>query len=164
MKIRRLLLAACAGIAVVVILALAGSAYWAHKRTPFEDGPKLISALQAFSRDQTAGGRQLPPEVSLQDLLRGGYLTTNDVRAFEGMEVTFNTQADDTHPEMILARARMADGQFICLMADGSVQQFTSSRLKEAVEGSGRQSGSTNRSRPVRFETNQTSPAASPAR
>ena len=149
---------------MVVILALAGSAYWAHKRTPFEDGPKLISALQAFSRDQTAGGRQLPPEVSLQDLLRGGYLTTNDVRAFEGMEVTFNTQADDTHPEMILARARMADGQFICLMADGSVQQFTSSRLKEAVEGSGRQSGATNRSRPVRFETNQTSPAASPAR
>jgi hypothetical protein len=137
MKVWRMLLVAGAGIALVVVVALAVSAYWEHKQTPFQNTPKLISALQAFSRDQTAGGRQLPAEVSLQDLLRGGYVTTNDVSAFAGMEVTFYTQADDTNPQMILARARTTDGQFICLLADGSVQRFTESRLKEALRSSG---------------------------
>jgi hypothetical protein len=131
------LLVGVAGIALVVILALAISAYLEHKQTPFQNSPKLITALQAFSRDQTAGGRQLPPEVSLQDLVRGAYLTTNDVRAFAGMEVTFSTMADDTNLLMILARARTSDGQSICLLADGSVQQFTASRLKEALRNSG---------------------------
>ena len=32
--------------------------------------------------------RRLPSEISLQDLLQAGYLTTNDVRAFERIEVT----------------------------------------------------------------------------
>jgi hypothetical protein len=145
MNIRRILLVACAG-AVVVVVALAVSGYWEHKQTPFQNATKLISALQAFSRDQTTGGRHLPTEVSLQDLLRGGYLTTNDARAFEGMEVRFSTQADDTHPQMILARARTPDGQFICLLADGSVQQFTASRLREALENSGQPDGAPNRS------------------
>jgi len=96
----------------------------------------------------------------LQDLLQGGYLTTNDVRAFEGMDVIFSTQADVTRPQMILARARMPDGQFICLLADGSVQQFTAARLKEALGNSGQPGDAPNRSRPVRQETNQPSPAA----
>jgi len=159
-----MLLAACAGIALVVVVALAVSAYREHKQTQFQNAPKLVSALQAFSRDQTAGGRQLLPEVSLQDLLRGGYVTTNDVRAFAGMEVTFSTQADDTHPLMFLARARTTDGQYICLLADGSVQQFTASRLKEALENSGQPDGAANRSQPVRAETNQASAAAGSGR
>src|SRR5438552_13026001 len=122
MKLRRILLVACAGTALIVVVAFAVSAYWEHKQTPFQNAPKLISALQAFSRDQTAGGRQLPAEVSLQDLLRRGYLTTNDVAALEGMDVAFSTQTDDTNPQMVLVRARTPDGQYICLMADGSVQ------------------------------------------
>src|SRR3954464_5678467 len=117
MRPRRLLVIALAGIAFCMIVALAVSAYWERKQTPFHNAPKLISALQAYSRDQTAGGRQLPPEVSVQDLVRGGYLTTNDVRAFADMEVSFSTQADDTHPQMILARARTPDRQFVCLLA-----------------------------------------------
>ncbi|HEY5912838.1 MAG TPA: hypothetical protein VJA21_19775 [Verrucomicrobiae bacterium] len=164
MKIRRILLVACAGVALVVIVALAASAYWERQQTPFQNAPKLISALQAFSRDQTAGGRQLPSEVSLQDLLQGGYLTTDDVRAFAGMEVTLSTQADDAHPQMILARARTPDGQCVCLMADGSVQQFTASRLKEALGNSGQPAGATNRSQPVRPATNQALPAAGSGR
>src|SRR2546423_677137 len=131
MKLRRLLVSACAGIALVVILVLAASAYRERKQKPFRNAPKLISALDAFSRDQTARGQQLPPEILLQDLLRGGYLTTNDVRGFEGMDVTFNPQANDSHPQMILARARTSDGLLICLLADGSVQQFRRSRSEE---------------------------------
>src|SRR5437016_3579659 len=120
-KPRSLLVLFAGGFAVAVIVALAASINWDRKQTPFQNAPKLISALRAFSRDQSASSRRLPPEIALQDLLRRGYLTTNDVRAFEGMDVTFNTQADDTYPQMILARARTPDGQFICLLADGSV-------------------------------------------
>ena len=120
MNLRRILFLAGAGFALVVVVVFAVSFYWEHKQTPFQNAPKLITALQAFSRDQIAGTRQLPLEVSLQDLLRGGYLTTNDVAAFEGMDVTFSTQAEDTNPQMILARARTPDGQFICLLADGA--------------------------------------------
>ena len=164
MKLRRILLVACAGIALIVIVAIAVSAYWEHKQTPFLNAPKLISALQAFSRDQAVGGRQLPAEVSLQDLLRGGYLTTNDVAAFEGMDVTFSTQADDSHPAMILARARTPDGLFICLLADGSVQGLTASRLKEALENSGQPDTAASRSQPPRPETNQAPAAAGSGR
>jgi hypothetical protein len=164
MNVRRILLIACAGIALVVMVVLGVSAYWGHKQTPFENAPKLISAMQAFARDQTAGGRQLPPEVSVQDLLRGGYLTTNDVRAFAGMDVTFNPQTDGLHPQMILARARTPDGQSICLLADGSVQQLTAARLKDALESSGQQGSAANRIQAVRSETNQPSKAAGASR
>src|SRR5438270_10531887 len=106
MKPRSLLVFVAGGFAVAVIIALAASTYWKRKQTPFQNAPKLISAVRAFSRDQAARSRRLPPEIALQDLVQGGYLTTKDVRGFEGMDVTFNTQADDTHPQMILARAR----------------------------------------------------------
>jgi hypothetical protein len=160
MNIRRLLVIACAGLALVVVLALAWSAYWEHKQTPFQNAPKLISALQAFSRDQAAAGRRLPPEISLQDLLRGGYLATNDVRAFEGMEVTFSTQADESHPQMILARARTPDGQLICLLADGSVQGLSRESYEELRTNLGQPGGEANGSHPFSSETNPTSGAA----
>ena len=160
MRIRPLLVIAFAGIALVVGLVLVVSACWERKQTPFQNAPKLISALQAFSRDQAAAGRRLPPEISMRDLLRGGYLTTNDVRAFEGMDVTFSTQADGSDPQMILARACTPDGQVTCLMADGSVAGFSASRYKEMLENSGQPGGAANRSQPVHPETNQPSAAA----
>ena len=137
MKTRRLLVIALAGVVLLVVVVLAASTYWERKQKPFQNAPKLIGALQAFSRDQTAGGRRLPHEISVEDLLRGGYLTTNDVSAFARMELTFNTQADDSHPQVILARARTSDGQFICLLGDGSVQQLSRSRYEEMLRSSG---------------------------
>src|SRR6266568_1396035 len=135
MKVRRLLATACAGIAIVivVIVGLVGSALWEHKQPPFQNAPRLISALHAFSRDLMIAGRRLPPEISLHDLLRAGYLSANDLRAFQGREVTFSTQAEDSRPQIFLARARMPDGQMICLLADGSVQQFSRSRYEEML-------------------------------
>jgi hypothetical protein len=156
MKTGRILAIVCAGIALVVVVVLAASAYWERKERPFQNAQRLMSALQAFSRDQAAGGRQLPREVSLQDLLRGGYLTTNDVAAFESMDVTFSTQADETKPQMILARARTSDGQFICLLADGSVGQFSRSAYEQMLRNSGQQDGAANGSQPIRSETNST--------
>ena len=140
-------------------VVLAASAYWERQQKPFQNAPRLISALRAFSREQVAGGRPLPPEVSVWDLLRGGYLTTNEVAAFEGMDLTFSTQADDTHPQTVLARARTPDGQFICLLADGSVGQFSRSRYEEMVRNPGQQDGAANGSQPIRSETNSASGA-----
>ena len=113
------------------LIALAASAYWNHKQPIFQNAAQLIAAMQAFSRDQMLRGRQLPPEVSLQELLQGGYLTANDVRAFEGMDVVFSTRYKDSNPPLILARARTQDGQIICLLADGSVQQFSQARYEQ---------------------------------
>ncbi len=164
MKTRRFLAVACSGIALVVVVVSVASGYWERKQKPFQNGPRLISALQAFARDQAASGRRLPPEVSLEDLLRGGYLTTNDVAAFQGIDVIFSTQADDTNPQMVLARARTPDGQFICVLADGSVQQFSRSRYEEMLRTTGQQDGAANRSQPVRPETNRTAVKAGSSR
>ena len=167
MKPKRIItLVAIAGLLVVSVVSILPNfrhrAEWKRTVAALQSlsVERLSTAARSFARDQTAGGRQLPPEVSLRDLVRAGYLTTNDVRAFVGMEVTFSTRADDTQPQMILARARTPDGQFICLMADGSVQQFTASRLKKALENSGQAGGPANRSQPVGSERNRTSSAA----
>ena len=74
----------------------------------------------------------MPPEVSLQELIRGGYLTSNDVVAYEGIDVTFSTdQPDENYPQMILARAHLPDGQYVCLLADGSVQPMSRARYEQ---------------------------------
>lgn len=161
MKTRRLLTITCAGVVFVVVLVLAASAYWERKEKPFPNAPRLISALQAFSRDQAASGRRLPPEVSAEQLVRAGYLAANDVRSFRGMDLTFSTQADDSTPQMMLAHARTPDGQFICLLADGSVQQFSRSRYAEMLRNSS-QDGAANGGQPIRSETNRASSAAGP--
>lgn len=160
MKIGRLLLLALAGFVLILFVAFAASSYWGRRQMPFQNAPKLISALQAFSRDRTSAGRKLPPEVSLRDLIRAGYLTTNDEAAFQGTDVTFNTQADYTHPQMILARARTPDGHYLCLLADGSVQQFSRSRYVELRTNLGQAGGAANRSQPIRTATNSTSAEA----
>jgi hypothetical protein len=64
--------------------------------------------------------------------------------------VTFITRADESHPQMILARARTLDGQFICLLADGSVQQFSRSRYEDMRTNLGQPDGAANGSQPFR--------------
>ena len=140
MKARRLLVIAGAPTAVAVVLMLSVSLYWEHNQSVPQDMPKLITALQAFCGDQSADG-SLPPEVSVQELIKGGYLTTDDVRAFEGMEMTFSTHYEDPPPEMILARVLTPDGQLTCLLADGSVQQFSPQTFREYLKISDRRTG-----------------------
>ena len=73
------------------------------------------------------------------------------------MDVTFSTQTDNTHPQMVLARARTPAGQFICLLTDGSVGQFSRSKYQEMLKNSGQQDGARNGSQPFRSDTNQAS-------
>ncbi len=69
-------------------------------------------------------GESLPPTVSLNDLVAGGYLNADDVRAFEGIQVTVSTGGTNASPQRPLIHARMPDGTVIALLADGSVQQL----------------------------------------
>jgi len=161
-KIGIILGLAAAGLVTVILIVTVATLYWTHHETPFQNLPQLISGLQAFARDHSAHGQTLPPEISLQDLIRGGYLTAEDVQAFEGMDVVFSTQADANQPDSIIARARTPDGQYICALADGSVQQFTESQYQEVWRKSVMESAK--RIQSVRAGTNQTSAPPSPAR
>lgn len=117
----------------MAVLTFANGVYWKHKTTPFDSPPKLFEALRAFCRDRSAHG-QLPPEVSLQDLVGNGYISSNDVRAFEGFAVTFSTLCSDETPHAALATAVAADGHTICLLADGSVQAIAPQRYEHLHE------------------------------
>jgi len=122
MKTRRLLAYIASAIAVAIIVCVAVTTYWQGKQPMFKDAPKLISAMQAFTRDLTARGQSLPAAVSLRELVSGGYIAANDVRAFDGMDVTISLTADETRPQEILIRVRMPDGSMTAVLADGSVQ------------------------------------------
>jgi uncharacterized protein YpmB len=124
MKIRRLIFIVCSLVVAAVVICVALVFHWQRSQPVFKDAPKLAAAVQAFSRDRAARGQPLPVSVSLQELVSGGYIATNDVRAFDGMDVTISLNASDAYPQSILIHVRMPDGTQIAAMADGSVQQL----------------------------------------
>ncbi len=111
---------------VVVILAAGAwivlTSYWRQGRPAFENTPKLIAAVQAYSRDCTAKKQPLPPKVSLSELVDGGYISKDDVKAFDGMEVTISLGHDEINSKQVLMRVRLFDGTETALMVDGTVQ------------------------------------------
>ena len=163
MRIRRILVGVGTAIALLALLLWAGSFYWVHTQMPFQNAPKLIVALQTFCRDQAARGRRLPPEIPVQNLVQAGYLTSNDVAAFAGMDLTFSTSADDSRPQTVLGWARTPGDQFICLLSDGSVQQCSPQRYQAMRALDSQSDAMTNGSQLPSPAANQTSGAAAPA-
>ena len=109
--------------------------YFERKQPAFENGPKLISALQAFVGDLAARKEPIPQTVSLRELIRCGYIAPNDVHAFDGMELTISLTADETRPQEILARVRLPDGSIHVLLGDGSALQVTEEAERKQREG-----------------------------
>ena len=105
--------------------------------------------MQAYSRDLTNGGLPLPPSVSLADLVSHGYILSNSVRAFEGVEARVWFGVRETEPQKVLMSARHPDGSVSATMADGSVQQFSAQRFAEHLKQTGQQDGAENRSQPA---------------
>jgi hypothetical protein len=105
--------------------------------TPTFNSAKLTGAVIAFARDQGAKGVAPANTVSLRQLLNGGYLQSNDVRAFDGIDLVLNINASETDPNSILAQAKMPDGMSMVVLGDGSIQQMTPEalRLKLAAAG-----------------------------
>ena len=137
MKTQRLVILIASSIALVAVIAVAVVAYWRGKQPVFEDLPGLISALQAFSQDRTKQGQPLPSTVSLRELVSRGYISSNSVYAFEGMESTIWLTANETEPQKVLMSARLPDGSVSAVLADGSAHHFSAQRFAEHLRTAG---------------------------
>jgi len=93
-------------VALIFVATLAIRGHFQTHKSSLVDSPKLIAAVQAFSRDQIARGRPTPESVTLSELVMGGYIATRDIRAFDGLDVTISLTADGTRPQQIMIRVR----------------------------------------------------------
>jgi len=123
MKIRRLIVIFGFLIVVAALVSVALISHWQRSQT-FKGLPRLAAAEQRYLRDHVSRGQPEPASVTLRDLVSNGYISTNDVRAFEGMEVIFYPTASNNDPQAILVRVRISDGSQVVMLADGSVQQL----------------------------------------
>ena len=118
----RLLVAA----AILVGLGLAAyfilQTYWQRQQPVLRDPAGLLNALTQFSREKMARGQTVPATISLKELVGAGYVKPEDAAAFKGVELTFYPTALGTFPQAMVARARLADGSQVYLLADGSVR------------------------------------------
>jgi len=125
MNIRRLILIASSLVAVAALATWLLVVHWQHSEQTFKILPKLAAAEQRYVQEHVSHGQSLPASVTLQDLVGGGYISSDDVRSLEGSDVTFYPQAiSDSQPQAILVRVRLSDGSQIAALADGSVQQL----------------------------------------
>jgi len=124
---RHLLVLLGAGLLLLAVISLTLESYWKRQQPVFHDMTKLVTALRAFSRDQFIHGKGLPSTISLNDLVTAGYLSPEDVREFDGIELTFSNSAINSATnegaQQVMIHARLPDGTVLALLADGSVQQ-----------------------------------------
>jgi hypothetical protein len=90
----------------------------------FNGFPKLVAAVKSYLHDHISRGQPLPASVTFGDLVSGGYISTNDVRDFDGMDATFYPMAGVRDPKAVVVRVRTSNGRQIIVLADGSVQQL----------------------------------------
>ena len=132
---RKLLLGAafvvlCAA-AVLLVIELGAPA------PPVVNGPRLVNALAQYTWDLRSRGAPTPPSVTLDTLLKSGYLTPADVKPFQGARVTFYLDASAAYPQSILMEADMPDGTVEAVLGDGSVQQFSKQKWEDALKNRG---------------------------
>ena len=160
MNAKRLLIFAVVALAIAVTVCLGFDAYYKRKQPVFKNTPKLFSAVTAFSQDLSRRGQALPAAVSVEQLISGGYLLADDVRAFQGVDVQIWLSGDDLMPDRVLLSAKLPDGSINAALADGSVQQFSPQRFKAQLRKTGQLDGSPSRTHPVFPETNSAPTAA----
>ncbi len=89
---------------------------------------KIVAAAQTYAHDLAKKGLPIPASVDLKELVAKDLLSREDVKGFDGMEVSISLIADETRPGDVLMQARLKDGSQVVLMGDGSVQQFSNKR------------------------------------
>jgi len=87
------------------------------------DAQKIVTAIHAYNDKLKSQNQPLPETISLQQLIAQGFLKSEDVNAFNGMDVTVSLAIDEANPQQVLMRAKMPDGIQIVALADGSIQQ-----------------------------------------
>ncbi len=83
---------------------------------------RIASASKAYSRALRDRGQPVPASIPLSDLVKLGYLRTQDTEAFEGMDTQVGLQTNEALPVYAIMRVKMSDGSIIILHGDGSVQ------------------------------------------
>lgn len=84
---------------------------------------KVLAASERYRAELEAAGRPVPETVSLGALLERGWLRTEDLPGFAGLEVEVALRPDPARPQDVLMRARFPDGDELVALADGSVQR-----------------------------------------
>jgi hypothetical protein len=123
MKKRRLILIAGLLVAVAVLVSAALVSHWQHLQT-FKNLPKVVLAAQTYWRDKVAHGEPLPASVSIQDLVASRYVSAEDVREFDGVDVTVYPMTNNPDPQSILIRVRLPDGTQTVALGGGSIQSL----------------------------------------
>ncbi|HEX4120264.1 MAG TPA: hypothetical protein VH619_06600 [Verrucomicrobiae bacterium] len=86
------------------------------------DGPKIIAAGHAYTRDLLLHKQPIPRTVSLSELVAHGYLQPSDVAAFQGLDATLSLVFNASDPTFVLMRVHMPDGTDVVLLGDGTAQ------------------------------------------
>jgi hypothetical protein len=89
------------------------------------NGDQLVSALAAYKREIQSRGEKPPESVTLDELIRRGFLQEEDVSAFAGMNAIISLNADETHPQSALMEVTHPDGTKLVVQGDGTVQQVS---------------------------------------
>jgi len=121
-ELRRLLIVVVVIVAVGATTYLVLESYWAHHQPPMKDMPIVLMALRHYSDDKLAAHKPMPAKVSMQDLVESGYLKPEIAAEFKEVDLTFFPVAAGGGPKSVVARARLADGSQVVLLADGSVE------------------------------------------
>ncbi len=132
-------IASLMALALVTVLAVTGCSKRKDQLEHFQDLPALLSARQAFSEDLAKQGQRVPPSVSLGELVSRGYISTNSVRAFEGMETKIWLSASPGILDSVVMSARLPDGTVNAALADGSVQHFSAQGFAAHLKKTGQQ-------------------------
>ena len=139
---------------MLLVAVLAGAIAGCGPRKPkqFEDLPALISALQAYSKEFTKRAQPLPATVALGELVTGGYISSNAVAAFDGMEVRIWLGVNEKQPQAVMMCARLPDGDMNVVFADASVHLLSREAYAEHLKKTGQEDGFAKPGQPIRSE------------
>jgi hypothetical protein len=123
-------------LALSLAAALPGCSRQTEPQT-FTDLPALITAIQTFSQEVSKKGEALPASVSLSELTAGGYISTNSVSAFEGMDTKIWLKAKPGDPQAVLMSAQLVNGSVNAVLADGGLRSFSTRQFAEHLSRTG---------------------------
>jgi hypothetical protein len=120
-------------VAVALIAVISGYLVFTYLQRPqpsFKEAVAFVRSVYPLVEARMQRGSSLPPSVPLSELVRGGYITLETARRFEGSEITFpaNNSSEpisfERAAEEVLIRLRLRDGRQTVMMADGSIHQL----------------------------------------
>ena len=86
---------------------------------------ELMEAITKFARESRERGEPVPTTVTLRDLNKLGYVSEQNLGAFQGMTVVFHRDGSEIRPGSILVTTWRPGGDFLVALGDGSVRTLS---------------------------------------